>query len=242
MSPRPLKSVAAPTAAELKPPRRRYPAAERRKQILRVAATFFAEHGFQGSTRHLADQIGITQAALYKHFSNKDALIAALFDASAERWRTEDWRIALSDTSLTLDDRLIQSYEAYLAHTTATGLRLFMRAGLDGLGQPARRGAMLTASILEPIIDAVRSEAGVPPVSKRPLTQGEREVAMALHGGLMFLAIRKHIYRMPMPDNLRALIALQVRLWLPGAITEIRRLHAAGGQPRQLVPRAKRRP
>jgi hypothetical protein len=58
----------------------------------------------------------------------------------------------------------------------------------------------------------------------------------------MFLAIRKHIYRMPMPDNLRALIALQVRLWLPGAITEIRRLHATGGQPRQLVPRAKRRP
>ena len=41
-------------------------------------------------------------------------------------------------------------------------------------------------------------------MSKRALIQGEREVAMTLHGSLMFLAIRKHIYRMPMPDGKRS--------------------------------------
>jgi AcrR family transcriptional regulator len=241
MPSRSLKSVPVHSALEPSGRRRRYPSAERREQILKEAAAFFAEHGFQGTTRDLAERIGITQASLYKHFPTKDAIIAGLFDASAERWRTEDWREALADKNLALEKRLAQQYSAYLARTTENGLRLFMRAGLDRLGQPARRGAMLTASILEPVIDAVRREAGVPHVAERPLVHGEREVAMALHGGLMFLAIRKHIYRMPMPDDLSELIALQVRLWLPGAKEEIRRLHATDDAPRQLSPRFKPR-
>jgi len=49
------------------------------------------------------------------------------------------------------------------------------------------------------------------------------------------------VYRMPMPDDLSDLIDLQVRLWLPGAADEIRRLHSAGDEPEQLVPRPKRR-
>jgi AcrR family transcriptional regulator len=239
MSSNPLKSVPSQPAAEFSASPRRYPAAKRRQQIIENAAAFFAEHGFHGTTRDLAERVGITQAALYKHFASKDAIVAAVFESLAERWRTEDWRSALSDQSLALETRLTRQYSAYLARTTEIGLRLFMRAGLDGLAQPARRGAMLTASILEPVIDALRSEAGLAAVAERPFVHGEREVAMALHGGLMFLAIRKHVYRMPMPDDLSDIAGLQVRLWLPGAKEEIRRLHASEDQPRQLAPRAK---
>lgn len=220
---------------------RRKPAAERREHILSEAAAFFADRGFQGTTRDLANRLGITQAALYKHFASKDEIIAALFDRSAERWRSENWRPALSDRSQSLEAQLTGLYTQYLSRVSGPGLRLFVRAGLDGLGQPARRGAMLTATILEPVIEALRTDCGVPGRSDKPILRGEREVAMALHGGLMFLAIRKHVYRMPMPEDLSDLVALQVRLWLPGAAHEIRRLHSAGDEPEQLVPRPRRR-
>jgi AcrR family transcriptional regulator len=218
---------------------RRLTGDERKTQILREAALFFAERGFQGSTRALADRLGITQAALYKHFESKNALITALFEAAAERWRKENWDAALADDGEPLPARLGRAYADYLSRMSGPGLRLFIRAGLDGLAQPARRGAMLTATILEPVIAALRADIGLETIAHGPLLHGEREVAMALHGSLMFLAIRKHVYRMPMPDDLRDLIDLQVRLWLPGARAEVERLHANTGEPRQLAPRPK---
>jgi len=94
---------------------RRKPAAERREHILSEAAAFFADRGFQGTTRDLANRLGITQAALYKHFASKDEIIAALFDRSAERWRSENWRPALSDRSQPLEAQLTGLYTQYLS-------------------------------------------------------------------------------------------------------------------------------
>ena len=61
--------------------------------------------------------------------------------------------------------------------------------------------------------------------------RGERELAMVLHGGLVFIDIRKHVYRMPMPDNLDDLLALHVRTFVPGALEELRRLHSDAAEP-----------
>ncbi|HPG88311.1 MAG TPA: TetR/AcrR family transcriptional regulator, partial [Hyphomicrobium sp.] len=43
--------------------RQHLPAAEREQQIVEAAATFFAEHGFEGQTRELAKTLGITHSA-----------------------------------------------------------------------------------------------------------------------------------------------------------------------------------
>nr|WP_165928249.1 helix-turn-helix domain-containing protein [Rhizobium sullae] len=40
-------------------------------------AALFAEEGFGASTRRLASRLGVTQAALYKHFRSKDDIVAA---------------------------------------------------------------------------------------------------------------------------------------------------------------------
>ena len=67
---------------------RRLPADERRAQILREAARLFGSHGFSGTTtRDVAAQVGITEAALYRYFPSKEAMYAAILDeriASAE--------------------------------------------------------------------------------------------------------------------------------------------------------------
>ena len=42
--------------------------AERERQIIQAAIRFFAEVGFAGRTRELAERAGITQPLLYRYF------------------------------------------------------------------------------------------------------------------------------------------------------------------------------
>ncbi|WP_067464862.1 TetR/AcrR family transcriptional regulator [Nocardia amamiensis] len=59
------------------------PAAER---ILRTAAELIAERGYSAtSTRDIAAVVGVQQPAIYKHFSAKDDILAALVRLGLER-------------------------------------------------------------------------------------------------------------------------------------------------------------
>jgi AcrR family transcriptional regulator len=52
---------------------------ERRVAIIRAVRTVFAERGFHGTTtRALADAAGVSEALLFKHFPNKEALYSAM--------------------------------------------------------------------------------------------------------------------------------------------------------------------
>jgi AcrR family transcriptional regulator len=52
---------------------------ERRESILRAVGAVFAEHGFRGTTtKALAEAAGVSEALLFKHFPNKEALYAAV--------------------------------------------------------------------------------------------------------------------------------------------------------------------
>jgi AcrR family transcriptional regulator len=52
---------------------------ERRAAILRDVRRVFAEKGFDGTTtRELADAAGVSEALLFKHFPNKEALFSAM--------------------------------------------------------------------------------------------------------------------------------------------------------------------
>jgi len=59
--------------------RRRYPAAERRQQILATAIDLFVSEGIDAvSLRRIAAKLAITPAAIYSHFDNKDAILHGL--------------------------------------------------------------------------------------------------------------------------------------------------------------------
>jgi len=61
------------------PRRTRLPAAERRAQILAVARELFVMEGIERtSMRRIAEAAGITPTAIYDHFSDKGALLAAI--------------------------------------------------------------------------------------------------------------------------------------------------------------------
>ncbi|MEU8145027.1 helix-turn-helix domain-containing protein [Nonomuraea sp. NPDC048901] len=51
-----------------------------RAEIQEAALTLFTEHGYDAtSMREIAEQLGITKAALYYHFDSKEAVIVSLF-------------------------------------------------------------------------------------------------------------------------------------------------------------------
>lgn len=57
------------------------PSKRRKAQIIQVATELFARTGYEGtSLRDVADQCGMTKAALYYHFTDKDALLRAVVE------------------------------------------------------------------------------------------------------------------------------------------------------------------
>lgn len=67
-------------------PRTRLSAPERRDQLLSVAGSLFAEHGYHGlSMEQLAEAAGVSKPVLYQHFpSKRDLYLGLLRDAVAE--------------------------------------------------------------------------------------------------------------------------------------------------------------
>jgi len=64
----------------------RLPRAERRRQILTVAAQAFAERGFSGVTmEEIAGRVGVTRLILYRAFASKEDLYRAILNDTAAR-------------------------------------------------------------------------------------------------------------------------------------------------------------
>lgn len=54
---------------------------QRQRQIIDTAINIIHQHGYSYlSIRELATQVGISQPALYRHFTNKDAIILGILD------------------------------------------------------------------------------------------------------------------------------------------------------------------
>lgn len=61
------------------------PGSRNRDDFIAAAKSLFASRGFDGVTmRNIADALGLTQAALYYHFTSKDELYLAVLERTAE--------------------------------------------------------------------------------------------------------------------------------------------------------------
>jgi len=80
----------------------------RKAEILDAAAEVFGERGYDGgSMREIASRVGVTEPALYRHFSGKEALFLMLIRVGAGRIRNETLALVAQVRADTLRPQLI---------------------------------------------------------------------------------------------------------------------------------------
>lgn len=193
------------------------PGAERELQIVEAASVFFAESGFAGQTRELAKTMGITHSAIFRYFPTKDALIERVYEhVFLDRWNPA-WRDLILDRSQSLEQRLLSFYRAYADRIfDDTWVRIFMHSGLSGYSIAPRYMALVREQLILPACGELRAELDLPSPHALPITEREQEAFWGLHGKVFYLAIRRFIYRLPVPTDVQSIIEDDVRVFLHG--------------------------
>ena len=175
--------------------RRRLPPSERRQQIVDGAVAFFAKVGLEGKTRDLAKHLGITQSLLFKYFENKEALIEAVYAQVYIDRLSPEWPRRLIDRNVPLRSRLLAFYRDYSTLIFEyEWMRIFMFSGLAGAELNRRYLEHLNKMILGPLVNEIQAASSS---SMKP----DMEDLWNLHGGIVYIGIRQHIYRMPCPED-----------------------------------------
>ncbi len=182
------------------PARRRLSPQARRTQIVDAAVCYFAEAGLSGTTRDLARRAGITQALLYQYFESKTDLLEAVFERVYLGRMAPEWPSLLADRSQPLRTRMVTFYREYtVAIFTYEWMRIFMWAGLAGERLNRRYLEHVRDLLLTPLMAELEATATT---TNRP----QIEDLWNLHGGIVYLGIRQHIYHLPVPDDVMPVI------------------------------------
>jgi len=183
------------TGEKRKAKRQRLPPDERRQQIIDGAVAFFAKVGLEGKTRDLARELGITQSLLFNYFDTKDALIEAVYAQVYLDRLSPDWHVRLANRSVSLRTRLLAFYTEYSKLIFEyEWMRIFMFSGLAGAELNRRYLEHMHQMILHPLLEEIRAS------SSQAITPNMEDL-WNLHGGIVYIGIRQHIYRMPCPED-----------------------------------------
>lgn len=183
------------SGARLAIDRRRLPPEERQQQIVDTAVRFFAEVGLEGKTRELAKRLGVTQSLIFKYFETKQDLIEAVYARVYLERISPDWPALIRDRSRPIGERMSIFYQDYGSRIfDHDWMRIFMFSGLAGAALNKRYLNHLSKTLLEPILEEIRTAACTK-------TEPTLEDLWSLHGGIVYIGIRQHIYQMPVSDN-----------------------------------------
>ncbi len=194
--------------------RRRLSPEDRERMIVSGAIRYFAERGFDGETRALANSIGVSQALIFHYFPTKEALIDRVYqDVFLSRWK-DSWVEMICDRSRSLRSRLKEFYRDYYA----TGdrpewIRITLYSALRDIDINSRYHARVRERIIKQIAVEVREELGVE-TGQGAISDYEEHLVYCLHSSVIYQLIRKHIYRMETPEDMTPVIDANVDLFM----------------------------
>lgn len=180
--------------------RRRLSPSERRQQILDGAVAYFAEVGLGGNTRELSARLGVTQSLIFNYFNSKSELIEAVYNEVYLNRVSPKWAPRLADRSHPLQMRLTSFYKEYAAAIFSyEWMRIFVSAGLAGADLNARYLKHIAELFFDPLLAEMNDRAS-------PGVSVSLEDIWLLHGSIVYLGIRKFVYRVRVPDDVDAII------------------------------------
>jgi AcrR family transcriptional regulator len=110
---------------------------KRRREILESAARVFALHGYAGgSLREIANEVGVTPAALIRHFESKESLLVAVLEYWAKEGDTE---VPMGDDGLGYFTRFPHLMEYHTKNRGLIALFLMLAAEATNPSHPARQ-------------------------------------------------------------------------------------------------------
>ncbi|WP_424629174.1 TetR/AcrR family transcriptional regulator [Bradyrhizobium sp. SYSU BS000235] len=214
------RPVSSPATAEREamPQRTRLSPAARSDLILRGAIRFFAERGFGGQTRELAQQLGITQGLLYRYFPTKDLLIERIYEELFVKRIRPEWEIGLTNRTEPLLQRLINFYLDYatMLHDYEWG-RIYLYSGLGGATIAKRFVQQTKQGLFRRVIAELRHEFKLPDLDTAPMTEPETELMWSLHGSIFYIGIRVSVYGVPPPSDIPATVTQLVEQFYDNA-------------------------
>ena len=196
------KNPASPSVAisAVDPARRRLTPADRKRQIVEGAMTFFSEHGLDGQLRDLARQLSITHTLLYHYFPTKQALIERVYTEMFEgRWKPE-WETLLDDKKLDVETKLTRFYSDYARVILKPDwVRIFVFSGLNDRYITDRYFSMLREKFVPRMVRETRKYRGISSHGKP--SGRELELLVGLHGSIFYMGIRRWIYGQSFHDK-----------------------------------------
>jgi AcrR family transcriptional regulator len=149
----------------------RFSAADRREQILEVAAGLFAQQGFQGTTtKQIAERAGVTEALIFRHFPTKDELYWAVIQSKIKGASSPRERLAAKLQASGPDADVLSGVAADILERRAkdqTLSRLLLYSALENHRLSHRFFRTYAASHYELLADFIRrriAEGGFRPV------------------------------------------------------------------------------
>jgi AcrR family transcriptional regulator len=199
-------------------------------RILDAAWRLYAEDGLDVPLARIARAARVSPAVMKQSVPGRKALVDRVFKRLFEaRWKAE-WEVLLVNRKIPLEKRLSRFFTEYRGNIDRLNARLWTRAGLMGLHAKGNFSGTLAKRILGPMIQEMRHDIGLP--AKSTVTGKELEVAMVVHAAIAFPHTRSFIFGMDVHGSLEELVPMMVRVWLPGAKAELKRLNAAKRKPR----------
>ncbi|MBN3786436.1 TetR/AcrR family transcriptional regulator [Burkholderia sp. Ac-20353] len=216
--PEPVKHASSTVGRRLAPE-------EREQQIVDKAIEHFATHGFSGSTRELAREIGVTQPLLYRYFPSKDALIDRVY-SEIYKW-DPTWEKQISDRTIPLQERLSGFYRSY-AHTILQRewIRTFIFAGLSREGINTKYLTKLRERVFLPVLRELRSAYDIPDPASKAQLDAEIELIWNLHASIFYIGVRMWVYGLPVPEDVDTLVDRQVDVFLNGTPATLKKMRA----------------
>jgi len=139
----------------------------RKQEIVRATLETIAEHGVQGATvSRIAKGAGITSAALYSHFENRQAILLAALDVVYDQVFDSFRSSTSSDPIRRLREICANHAGKVLNQDQTSHAHLFLEfvasAPEEGLREALREKELATASYLASIVEELERQGGLP--------------------------------------------------------------------------------
>jgi AcrR family transcriptional regulator len=222
--------MSAKAATQTEPTRRRRLSAEdRERMIVKGAIRYFAANGFAGDTRALARHLGVSQGLIFHYFPTKEALIDRVYeDVFLSRWKPA-WETVLEDRDQPLRERLKAFYRDYYETADRSEwIRITLFSALRDIDINARYHRRVREAIIHRIVRELRAELGLAD-PEAPPSFYEEQVVYAIHAAVIYLLIRRHVYKMPCPADPLPAIDAHIDIFMDSVAGVMQRL--IGEQP-----------